>query len=156
MERFDEKGMLIIPNPIVKKTAEREKVLVVVECFCQNGHNLVSPRAVFNGHPGIIIRVKKDRKRGLIALSPVYGEKARIALDIDLVSGEVLDLHCPACDARLLKHSPCICGADMIALFTTPAANFSDCIGVCNRIDCPQAKIINSGELIALSMVESL
>jgi hypothetical protein len=54
MERFDKKGMIVIPNP-VRKAAATMKVLIVRELFCQTGHSLISKRAVFNGYPGILI-----------------------------------------------------------------------------------------------------
>lgn len=154
MKRFDEKGMMIIPNPIKDQPSQAATVLVIKELFCPEGHNVVSGRVVFNGHPGILLKVKKENESGYVALSPIYGEKNRISIDIDLKDGEVYDLLCPQCGTALPIHSPCSCGANMVALFLSSDKDFSDCIGICNRVNCPNAKILESGKLISLSMVD--
>ena len=154
MERFNERGMLIIPNPIHEQ-AEAKKTLVVSRLFCPNGHSLISTRAVFNGYPGIVVMARSGQKQGLIALSPLYGSKARISLDIDLESGEIVELHCPVCDILLPVHSPCSCGAELIAFFPTPDADFTNCVAICNRVDCINSHILINDELISLSMIDA-
>ena len=155
MKRFDEKGMMIIPNPIKEEPGIPEKILVVKELYCPQGHNLVNVRAIFNGYPGILLRVRKGQKSGLVALSPIYGEKCRISIDIDLESGEMYELLCPQCGIALPVHSPCSCGADLVTFFLSADKDYSDCIGICNRVDCTNAKILESGKLISLSMIDS-
>ena len=154
MERFNERGMLIIPNPIQERR-DTDKILVVSRLYCPNGHSLISSRAVFNGYPGIMVRVKKGDISGLIALSPIYGSKARISIDIDLESGEVMDLHCPVCDILLPVHSPCRCGADLVAFFPTTDADFTNCVAICNRVDCINSHILINDEVISLSMIDA-
>lgn len=154
MERFDERGMLIIPNPVREQT-RTEKVIVVSRLFCPCGHTLISSRAIFNGYPGIMVVARSPEKEGLIALSPIYGSKARIALDIDLASGEIVELCCPVCNTVLPVHSPCSCGADLIAFFPTPQADFSNCIAICNRVDCINSHILINDEVISLSMIDA-
>jgi len=154
MERFNERGMLIIPNPIQERV-ETKKILVVSRLYCPNGHSLISSRAVFNGYPGIMVRVKKGDVSGLIALSPVYGSKARISIDIDLESGEIMDLYCPVCDVLLPVHSPCQCGADLVAFFPTTDADFTNCVAICNRVDCVNSHILINDEVISLSMIDA-
>ncbi|MBN2298213.1 MAG: hypothetical protein JXM72_06440 [Deltaproteobacteria bacterium] len=146
--------MLIIPNPVRERTAA-DKILVVCSLFCPDGHNLISSRAVFNGYPGILVKASKGSKQGLIALSPVYGSTARISLDIDLVVGEIMDLHCPVCDILLPVHSPCSCGADLVAFFPTKKSDFTDCIAICNRVGCINSHILINDEVISLSMVDA-
>jgi hypothetical protein len=154
MERFNERGMLIIPNPI-HEHARAEKILVVSQVFCPNGHNLIKPRAVFNGYPGIMVRARKGQKEGIVALSPIYGSRTRIALDIDIVSGEIMDLYCPECDTLLPIHSPCSCGANLIALFQTKDFDFTNCVAICNRVDCINSHILINDEVISLSMLDA-
>ena len=156
MKLFNSKGILAIPDPIRKKGDRRRKVLLVKECFCQNGHNLASTRAKFNNQNGILLKVRQGRKKGLIALSPIYGEKIRVSVDIDLVKDSVLEISCPECNAVLPVYSHCSCGADLIALFTDKKAEFANCVGVCNRVDCPNAEIISGSDLISASMIENL
>lgn len=156
-ERFDQRGMLIIPDPRRRHLKEAPPVVVLTHCYCPQAHDLISERASFNGHPGLIIRVKKRSRKGLIALSPIYGEKVRVALDIDLKSGELLDLRCPVCDTALPVHSQCpYCGGEMVAIFSLPEADLANCVAICNRVDCPNATLVQSGKLVAQSMVEAL
>ncbi len=156
MKLFDKRGMLIIPNPIKEEVAKAPKAIVAKELYCQNGHSLISNRAMFNGHPGVLLKVKTDHNFGLIALSPVYGEKNRIFLDINLESGKILKILCPTCGIELPVYSQCSCGADLISLFMDREFHFNKCIGICNRVDCHHAQIINSGELISQTMVDML
>jgi len=154
MERFNERGMLIIPNP-VKEAESTDRILVVSRLFCPQGHNLINPRAVFNGYPGILIKAVKGSNQGLVALSPIYGSRARIALDIALEEGEIVNLHCPVCDTQLPVHSPCSCGADLVAFFATEHSDFTDCIAICNRVGCKNSHILINDEVISLSMIDA-
>jgi len=151
MKRFDKKGMLVIPNPLSGRVAAKGNVLMIREIYCPNGHSLVTNRAVFNGYPGVLLGVRHNDDEGFVALSPVFGDKARISLGIDLEEGQLLTLFCPDCEAELPVHSHCPCGGELIALFLTSEAEFSDCVGICNRVDCVNAELIDSGELISLS-----
>lgn len=153
MKRFDEKGMMIIPNPVKGKVVDAEKVIIVKEVYCPNGHNLISSRVSFNGYPGILLKIEKGAEVGFVGLSPIYGEKCRVSIDIDLKPGELYDLFCPECGEILPIHSSCRCGGDFIALFLSPQNDFSECIGICNRVDCPNSKILEGGEMISISMV---
>jgi hypothetical protein len=155
MERFDKKGMIVIPNP-VRKAAGKDKVLIISELYCPNGHTLINDRAVFNGYKGILIGIRRGDSRGFVALSPICGDKTRISIDIDLPADCLVKLFCPLCGIDLPVYANCGCGGELIALFLTREANFMDCIGVCNRIGCINAKFVTSGELISETMLETL
>ncbi len=154
MQRFDKKGMMIIPNPGKKELREAREVVLINELYCPNGHSLISKRCSFNGHPGVLLCIKQGNQQGIMALSPVFGDKTRVTLDIDLYSGETVALCCPTCGDDLPVHSPCACGADMVTLFLTKKADFSNCVGICNRVDCVNAHIIESGELFNQARLE--
>lgn len=156
MKIFNSKGMMIIPSPIKKDVDEKKQVLVVKECYCPNGHNLVSKRADFDGHAGIILKAKRNGEEGLIALSPIFGQKSRVSLDIDLVSGETLELCCPECGVSFPVFSNCSCGGNFVSLFTHEEKDFANCIGVCNRVDCPHAVIQSEGKMLSMSLIENL
>ena len=153
MSRFDRRGMLVIPNPFGKRVPSEEKILVLREVYCPEGHNLISERAFFNGEPGILMRARQGDREGYVALSPIFGEKSRVAIDIDLAAGEILELYCPTCGVALPTHSTCHCGADLICLFLSAEADFADSVGVCNRVDCTNVQLIRSGELISRAQV---
>ena len=149
MKRFDKNGMLIIPTPEdVKKTQEAEEVLVVKECFCPNGHNLINTSACFNDLPGIFLKVLNSKdKSGFIALSPIYGQKQRISLEVDLVNGEKVRVFCPHCDIELPIFANCTTceNGKLVALFLDKKASFKNCLAVCNIVGCKSASI-HSGE----------
>jgi hypothetical protein len=151
--RFNTKGMMIIPNPIKSGSICRQKELIVVQsCYCPNGHNLISPQAVFNGFEGIILKIRREGQEGLVALSPVYGYKSRVALRVEMEEGQIWKVSCPHCDEPLPLYDKCECGADMICLFLDKSANFGSSICICNRIGCHHAGIHYSDEIISKHM----
>ena len=155
MNRFNRKGMLIIPSPHEKTTEKPPEKILVKECFCHNGHQLISKRVMFDCYEGIFLKAKNKGKEGFIGLNPIYGEKCRISLDLELVSGEVYQLICPVCNENLPVFSTCSCGAKIIALFLNNKADFSDCIGICSRVNCNNSAVQSRGELLSLTMVNS-
>ena len=154
MTWFDQKGMLLIPNP-VKKVTGAAKVLMIRELFCPVGHSLISGRAVFNGYPGILLGAGYRENKGLVALSPIYGDKTRVSIDIDLPEQRIVNLFCPTCGIDLPRYATCSCEADLTALFLTRDASYADCIVVCNRIGCINAQVTTSGEIISETMILS-
>jgi hypothetical protein len=148
MSIFDKDGMMIFPNPTRKEMKESKNVLVVKECFCQNGHSLISKRATFSALPSVMLKVKTKSKHGLVALSPIFGDKSKITLDIDLETGELLELICPICDSKLPVYSKCPCGGDLVALFLTNKLEYSSCVGLCSRVNCFNAEMKSSSDLI--------
>jgi len=149
MKLFDKNGILIIPVP-EKKTASLRELILVKACYCQHGHNLISPLAWFGEHQGIVLKVGKRKQKSIIALSPVYGDKSRISLGSPLKEGEILLLLCPECNAALPSYARCECGGDLIVMFTHPEIDYNNCVGVCNRVGCKHAEIKNEGQLMTL------
>lgn len=142
MKRFDSKGMLIIPNPMkAENICKKDKVIVIKQCYCQDGHSLISEKAIFNGFHGIIIKVVREHQEGLVALSPVYGYKSRVAMNVDLIDGDIWTILCPVCNKPIPAYDRCECGGDLICLFLDKKASYSHCICLCNRIGCFNAGI---------------
>jgi len=155
MRIYDRKGMLVIPTPPKKSDCNGKDLLLVKECFCRNGHNLINKCVSFSGFDGIYLRARAGNQEGYIGLSPVYGEKCRISLDIDLKSGEISQLLCPTCGIDLPVFSTCHCGAGIMTLFLNPRSDFTDSIGICGRVDCTNSVVRSEGELLSLTMVNS-
>lgn len=130
-------------NPAVEKK-------IIQKCYCPEGHMLINTRVKFGENAGILVKVRKGEKEGLIAISPVCGNKSRISIDVDLVNDEIWQFHCPECDKVLAAFSNCCCGATLIALFLKENGDFSDFIGICNRVGCNNAIIIESNELFSM------
>jgi hypothetical protein len=149
MKLFDKNGIMIIPVPEKHQAASKE-IIVIKDCFCPNGHKLVNRRARFGDYDGIIIGVNQYPEKGLIALSPVFGDKSKISIDIDLKEGALLDLVCPVCDVRFPVYSNCECGGEIMVMFTKPEKDFMNCVGICNRVGCKHAEIKNEGQLMTL------
>jgi len=146
--------MMVFPNPIKKTGICKEKSLILIKkCYCHNGHSLISDKAIFNGEKGITITVKKGKRKGLVALSPVYGYKTRVCLDAKLEPGEIWQICCPTCEEALPVFSSCSCEGDIVALFLDKNADFSNSILICNRIDCFNAQIKFNDEIIHFSGV---
>ena len=149
MKLYDNKGLLFIPSPADPK-AEKEAMTVIIEkCFCSNGHNLISKQAHFGKYEGIVLNIKMGKNEGIIALSPVFGDKSHITMGITLQDGKLVELSCPVCNAKLPGYSSCECGGDLVIMFTGKLNDFNNCVGVCNRVGCKHAEIKNEGQLLA-------
>ena len=125
-----------------------ENLLVIKQCFCLNGHNLVSEQAVFDTFNGIMVKVKKGGAEGLVALNPVYGLKHRVSIGIKLVKDELLEVLCPECGVAIPVYSACSCGGSLVALFLEPDADFTNSVLICNRVDCHNAQIRLHNEMV--------
>jgi len=121
--------------------SEQEAVDVVTECFCHNGHTLITDLATFGDFNGISIMLKSPSQQGMLSLSPVIGDKSRSFFNFHRVEGETIDICCPTCAESLPIYNECSCGANLVAMFTTPKADFANCIGICQRIGCLHAEI---------------
>ena len=131
-----------------KKVAEEgQSVQVVSACYCPNGHNLISDLASFGGHGGITVKLRSASQEGVLSISPIIGDKSRTFFDFERHEGEVIQILCPTCDAELPVYTQCPCGADLIALFSSPEEDFADCIGICQRIGCLNSEILTSRAL---------
>jgi hypothetical protein len=149
MTRFNAKGMWRIPKAKKKKRNKDDidEDMVVKECYCPNGHNLINPKVNVRGYKGILIKIKQGKDEGFMALSPICGDKSKYTIDIEVSEGELIDLLCPECDVPLPVYAPCDCGGDMITLFCDKHGNFCNCIGVCNRVGCSHAEIKRGSDL---------
>ena len=157
MKRFDKKGMMIYPNPVRdQKVLQKEEILVIKQCYCPNGHSLISSRVMFNEFEGLVFKVKRSDKEGLVALTPVFGNKSRITIDVDLKDGEIWKIFCPECDIALPYYTKCECGADLTTFFTNNKADYGSILGLCNRVGCYHATIRHGDELLTKSMLEAL
>ena len=152
MKIYDHKGMMIVPDPV--KWVKGPRLLVVKSCSCKNGHQLVSERVKFNGYPGILVKAQSDRDNGYLGLSPFYGDKSRVTIDMDIKQGALYRLLCPKCDDPLSSFGQCKCGGNIVAMFTDKPGDFGNCIGICDRADCPEAFIKSNDELLHESAQE--
>lgn len=137
---------------VPEEPAENSAALILVEqCLCSNGHNLISDKARFSGYPGITLKLRNDRQEGLLSLSPIIGDKERSFFDCEWLEGEIVQICCPTCSDPLPVYNECFCGADVVAMFTTNKSDFANCIGICQRIGCTHSEIISNYDLRVIS-----
>jgi len=143
---------MVFPNTIKRtEICKNKDILVVENCYCQHGHNLINKHAVFNGFSGIMLKASRGKQSGIVALSPVYGYKSRVSLDLNFTKGEVWEISCPHCDEVLPTYSECSCGGNLFILFLNPDADYTNAIVLCNRIDCFNAEIKHESEMMHYS-----
>lgn len=137
-------------EPVIE---EPPKPQVVEQCFCPHGHNILSDKHLYSGYPGILLKLKSADQQGLLSLSAIIGDHDRTFHDLQLQSGEIIEICCPVCDEPFPIYNQCGCQAHLIALFTSDQSDYSSCIGICQRIGCLNAEIISGRELSMLDRV---
>ena len=124
-----------------------QKQEVVKECYCPNGHSILTDKAEFQGYPGLTLKLKSKASEGLLVISPVIGDHDRTFIDFEKVAGEVVDICCPSCSEPFPVYNVCPCGAHLVALFTSSKAQFSQCIGICQRLGCLHSELLSARDL---------
>lgn len=157
MDRFNNNGMMIFPNPDHKDFQQKEKILVVQEAYGPDESNLINSRFKFDKFPGITLKAKnKDGREGMVVISPIFGDGSRMCVDIDLKSGDVMELLTPETNQPLPVFDKCDqCGSELVALYTTKELSLKDCVVICRRVDCPNSKLNSGGEVITQRILEA-
>ena len=130
-----------------QKGRNLENFRVVTECYCPNGHGLLSGLATFGGFTGITVKLRNAHQEGQLSLSPIIGDLSRTFFNFERTEGAIVEICCPTCDEALPLYDQCSCGAYLAAFFTTPKKDFANCIGICQRIGCLHSKIISIDNL---------
>lgn len=120
---------------------------VISACYCTNGHSILSDDLTFQGYPGLLLKLRSKMSEGLLALSPVLGDNDRSFVDFERKAGEVVDICCPTCSEPFPIYNQCPCGAHLVALFTSQKAQFSQCIGICQRLGCLHSELLSERDL---------
>lgn len=131
----------------VSTDEEKVRDRLVSECYCHNGHSLLTDMATYDGLPGLTIRLRTAERTGLLSLSPIIGDKNRQFFEFEGAAGEVVEICCPTCEEPLPVYNACPCGADLVTLFTTPKADYANIIGICRRLGCLHAEIISGRDM---------
>lgn len=154
MKIFNKNGLLYIPQSKDYKPSRSEKLILVKECFCSNGHNLISKQAQFGNYEGIVLKIRQNENEGIIALSPIYGDKSKVTFNITLIEDKTVTLSCYKCGVNLPVYGNCECGGELVIMFTAKLGDFNNCVGICNRVGCKHAEIKNEGQLLSLTSPE--
>ncbi len=124
-----------------------QKSVVITECYCPNGHTILTDRARFHGHLALTLKLKNKTGEGLLVISPVIGDRSRTFIDFEKQPGEVVDICCPTCSEPFPVYNVCPCGAHLVALFTSQKTHFSQCIGICQRLGCLHSELLSERDL---------
>ncbi|MGW8311705.1 MAG: hypothetical protein ACWGOL_00580 [Desulfuromonadales bacterium] len=132
---------------VIKDQDPQHKSEVITECYCPNGHSILTDAAVFQGHHGLTLKLKNKSEEGLLVISPVIGDRERKFIEFEKKLGEVVEICCPTCSEPFPVYNVCPCGAHLVALFTSQKAHFSQCIGICQRLGCLHAELLSERDL---------
>lgn len=141
MKTFEFKDPVARSSKGPDMSPERSEIDVVTECFCHNGHSLITDLASFGDFSGISLKLKGKVQEGMLSLSPVIGDKSRTFFNFSRQEGEIINICCPTCSEPFPIYNLCSCGAYLVAMFTNLKADFADCIGICQRIGCLHSEI---------------
>ena len=146
--------MLKFPDPKDgSNCGDNTDQFVIEECYCPNGHSLISDNVMFNNFKGILVKVSKFLESGTLGLSPIFGCKNKMTNGINLKENELYDLKCPKCNVHLPIFNNCHCGGNIVSLFMNKTGEFKSFVGICNRIGCKESTIRLDNELIHESMM---
>lgn len=120
---------------------------VIKECYCPNGHSILTDQVFFSGYSGLTLKLRSDSQEGLLSISPVIGDRDREFIGFVRYPGEVVDICCPTCSEPFPVYNQCDCGAHLVALFTSLNTSFSQCVGICQRIGCLHSELISERNL---------
>lgn len=157
MDRFDEKGKLIIPENH-PAAGELEKCGVsstggshVHHAYCPNGHELITEdNPVFSTNHGIKLAVKGVHGEDVVYLSPYLVAREKIG-GARFQAGDKLDVCCPVCGVRLPIYAPCDCQWNGEYVFLALEKKQGTRTGVCfcNVWGCPKGNIRLADDVVA-------
>ncbi len=124
---------------------------LVSQCYCPNGHNILSAQHLYAGAPGILLKLKTEQRQGLLSLSPIIGDTERTFHGFAQQVGDIVEICCPTCEQPFPIYNVCRCEAHLIALFTSASKDYAACIGICQRLGCLNAEIISGRDLRLLN-----
>jgi hypothetical protein len=143
-------GRMVIPEPLKTRSIAPGESMVVNAVYCPRGHNMVSIEHEISGFPGILLRFKGSQGEGLIALSAVLGDPARMIVQGTVPEEEPVTLSCHVCGTPLdvLGDCRCVEGAVSVLAYLYPRRDPYQAIAFCNSLSCDNSAVIRSGEAI--------
>jgi len=152
MERFDQRGRLIIPisDRVRDKEKEKKVTYVVTAAYCPKGCNIIDQDHPINGFPGLRIRFKRPGAEGEFVISAIEGDFTKTMLSGTLADGVKDELYCPHCGVAFEKLVSCNCqpGAEMVVLGLTPTLDFNNAVTFCNVTGCHNGAFVKSGYVL--------
>ncbi|WP_321289318.1 hypothetical protein [uncultured Sunxiuqinia sp.] len=156
MTRFTKQGKIHFPKNKFfrprRQSANIKETVIIEKCYCPNGHSLLDENSKFSDHPGIKIKViRNGGDEGFLVLSPKFGDYSKMSIDITFKNGDLLEMFCPECNAKIPIYSSCyICHNHMLTLFTTKDNSYQHCVGVCQKVGCHNSKMVENERMISV------
>ena len=153
--RFIDRDSLVFPQGAPSLSEESGAALcdgafiIVAQAFCPNGHDLIAyPGALFDGFPGISVRVKADEIDEVVVLSPMHGDERKRGGE-DIPRGTSCVLSCPICEAELPTIGPCDCGeGNLHSVDLVPRAG-GEIAAVCDVAGCRRSRVADGLDVLA-------
>ena len=153
MKVFDNKGMLIIPEPdaihLLKSGRAGQKKIMVKQLYCAQGHPLIKrENPEFDGKPGIHLLCRGEKISQSVYLSPFQADP-RKKHGREFENGEILRICCPVCESEFPVFAPhdCKTGAMYVAIFLDETANLNHSVCICNAWGCYASFLRLAGEI---------
>lgn len=153
---FVDKDSLLFPHgkPTLSNESGAElkdgAFIILTQAFCHNGHDLLDQGGpLFDGFPGVSLRVVGEEADGIITLSPMHGDERREGVDV--VSGRQYKLMCPECDEELPVFAPCDCaqGGQLRSIDLVPEGN-GETAAICDVAGCRRSRIAQGVDILAV------
>ncbi|RME22096.1 MAG: hypothetical protein D6806_13495 [Deltaproteobacteria bacterium] len=126
-------------------------VIQVTQVFCPNGHNLIRPHDdLFDGAPGIHLRVSHSGREGIVILSPFHGDHRRRG-EVDFSEGTRVKVVCPECGASFPELGNCGCRwrGRLFKLYLTPEINDGQVVALCDAWGCHRSQVFDQAQLLS-------
>ena len=154
--KYVDKDSLVFPKgtPALSHESGAELLddafIIVAQAFCPNGHDLVAfPGPLFDGFPGISVRVRGDGIDQVVTLSPMHGDGRKHG-GADIPSGMRCDLRCPICDAGLPSIGRCDCQAGELHTVNLVPKGHGEIVALCDVWGCRRSQVADGLEILAL------
>ena len=109
MKNTEKESIMVYPGPISTDKLDKYNTNVFEECYCQNGHSLITDEISFFDHPAIKVRIRHKKEVSDLYISPVIGDKCKATFNSKLKTDLVYEFLCPECNVTLPFFSPCSC-----------------------------------------------
>ena len=124
--------------------------IIVTQAFCPNGHDLVAfPGGMFDGFPGISVRIVADDVDEVVTISPMHGDARRLGGDA-VATGTRCAMACPVCDEEIPAFGRCDCGKGELRAIDLVRKGGGEVVALCNAAGCHRSRVAEGLDVLAL------
>lgn len=124
--------------------------IIVTQAFCPQGHDLVAvPGPLFDGFPGLSVRVRGDGVDEVVTLSPMHGDDRKEGGET-IPAGTRCSMSCPVCDTELPSIGRCDCQAGELHAVDLVPRGSGEIAALCDVAGCRRSHVADGLEILAL------